>query len=316
MILTVTIPFFAVIGCGYLADRMGVLGEHSRVGLNNFVFYFALPVLLFSLMARSDLGASFDWRFVGAYLLVSLILFGLTWWLSRKLFGLAADQSAMYAAACVYGNTGYVGIPLVVVAFGNAASVPLIICLTIDLAVMLPLTILCVEAGRGSGQRLLDVARQSARALCVNPLIIAIFGGTACSLSGVDLPVVVENFIHLLGASAAPCALFALGSSLVGQPLRAAPVETASISFFKLIVHPIVLWWVMFDVLSVDPLWASAAVVGASMPVAATVYVMAQQTHCYVARSSTAILISTLLSLLTISAAISYLASTVGLQPG
>ena len=60
-ILTVTLPFFAVIACGYLADRFGVLTAASRVGLNNFVFYFSLPVLLFSLMAHSDLSASFDW---------------------------------------------------------------------------------------------------------------------------------------------------------------------------------------------------------------------------------------------------------------
>lgn len=315
-ILTVTLPFFAVIACGYLADRLGVLGAASRVGLNNFVFYFALPVLLFSLMASSDLGASFAWNFVGAYMLVSLSLFALTWWLSGRLFGLNGAESAIHAVACVYGNVGYVGIPLVVVVFGSAASIPVIIILTVDLAVMLPLTILCIEAAQGAQRRLLDVARQSVRALCVNPLVIAILSGTIVALLGIDLPVVVDNFIKLLGAAAAPCALFALGSSLVGQPLRAAPVETASTTFFKLLVHPALLWLVMFKLFSVDPLWGTAAVVGASMPVAATVFVMAQKYQCYVARSSTAILISTLLSLLTISVVISLLSESGGLASG
>lgn len=300
-IWSVTLPFFAVIGCGYLAERFAVLNEASRVGLNNFVFYFSLPVLLFSLMAHSDLGTRFDWSFVGAYLLVSVSLYGLMWWCSPRLFGLNPAEAALHALACVYGNVGYVGIPLVVVAFGSAASVPVIVTLTIDLAVMIPLTILCIETGRGSQQRLLEVAGTSARALFTNPLVLAILGGAAFALLDLRLPQVADNFIKLLGAAAAPCALFALGSSLVGQPLRAAPAETASMCIFKLIVHPAVLWWVMFKVFDVDPLWGAAAVVGASMPVAATVFIMAQQYRSYVARSSTVILISTLLSLATIS---------------
>ncbi len=309
-ILGITLPFFAVIVCGYLADRFGVLTAASRIGLNNFVFYFSLPVLLFSLMAHSDLSASFDWGFVGAYLLVSLVLFGAMAWLTPHWFGLSGPEAALHAVACVYGNVGYVGIPLVVIAFGHAASVPVIITLTLDLAVMIPVTILCIEAGRSSQKNVRAALARSFKALYTNPLVIAIVAGTVFNLLGFGLPKVAENFIKLLGAAAAPCALFALGSSLVGQPLRAAPLETASISLFKLVVHPALLWWVMFDVFHVDPLWGAAAVVGASMPVAATVFIMAQQYQCYVARSSTVTLISTALSLVTITVVISQLSQS------
>ena len=72
-ILNVTIPFFAVIGCGFLSGRLGILGPAGRAGLNGFVFYFSLPVLLFSIMANSDFGEEFEWAFPLAWALVSLL---------------------------------------------------------------------------------------------------------------------------------------------------------------------------------------------------------------------------------------------------
>ena len=65
-ILNVTIPFFAVIGCGYLSGRLGILGHASRAGLNGFVFYFALPALVFSIMSNARFDAGFEWRFLAA----------------------------------------------------------------------------------------------------------------------------------------------------------------------------------------------------------------------------------------------------------
>ena len=46
-ILAVTVPFFALVLCGYLAARRHVLPESAIPGLNAFVLYFALPCMLF-----------------------------------------------------------------------------------------------------------------------------------------------------------------------------------------------------------------------------------------------------------------------------
>ena len=46
-ILAVTIPFFALVLCGWLAAQRGVLPDSAIPGLNAFVLYFALPCMLF-----------------------------------------------------------------------------------------------------------------------------------------------------------------------------------------------------------------------------------------------------------------------------
>lgn len=56
-IINTALPFFALIFCGYGAGRFGLLSEASITGVNAFVFYFALPTFLFSLMASDQLVA-------------------------------------------------------------------------------------------------------------------------------------------------------------------------------------------------------------------------------------------------------------------
>jgi malonate transporter and related proteins len=50
-IVNVALPVFAVILCGYLAGRLGILGQSSSEALNRYVYYFALPPMLFLSMA-------------------------------------------------------------------------------------------------------------------------------------------------------------------------------------------------------------------------------------------------------------------------
>jgi len=308
-ILNVTIPFFAVIGCGYLSGRLGILGHASRAGLNGFVFYFALPALVFSIMSNARFDAGFEWRFLAAWALVSLALFLISFVAARSLFGLSGPDGAIHALGGVYGNIGYVGIPLVVIAFGPDASVPVVICLTIDLVLMIPVGMFFIEASRSSGEsgQLLIVLGKTVRSLVRNPVIVAIAFGTVISAVGWQLPGILNEFVSLLGAAAAPCALFALGSSLHGQPVRGAAAEVGLISLVKLGVHPLLIWYVMFELFGINELWGLAAVVAAAMPVAATVYVLAQQYETYVVRASTAIAFSTMLSLATVTAILAYL---------
>ena len=137
-VLSLVVPFFAVIGCGYGGARL--IGEAGQHGMNNLVLYFALPTLLFSMMARSQLATHFQADFVAAYTIVSLSLFAVTFMIVRLIVTRRRAEAAIYAMGSVYGNTGYMGIPIVAVMLGQTASVPVVISLIIDLAVMVPIT--------------------------------------------------------------------------------------------------------------------------------------------------------------------------------
>jgi malonate transporter len=301
-ILNTALPFFALIFCGYGAGRLRLLSEASVAGVNAFVFYFALPAFIFNLLASSPLAAVVNVPFVAAYLGTGLVVFAVAAVLGRLLFEVRRSEAALQGAAAVLGNTGYMGIPLVAAAFGDRAAIPLVLGLTLEATVLIPLTIILVEAQKGLDAGWSQLLKSITTAMVRNPIIVAIFAGVLLSASGLGLPTPIENFADLLGSSAGPCALFALGATLTGFPISTGIGEVSYMTFFKLLIHPAAIWFATTRIFDVDPLWATVAVLGAALPVAANVFIVAKQYATYVERVSSAILISTAISVVTVSA--------------
>ena len=136
-----------------------------------------------------------------------------------------------------------------------------------------------------------------------NPLLLAVLAGLGFSASGFQLAIMPEQFLKMLAGAAAPSALFALGISLVGQPIRAAVPELTAISLLKLIVHPtmiaaIFLLWPSPQ--PIEPLWIQLAVLFASLPIAANVFALSQFYNVYIGRTATAIMITTICASVTV----------------
>jgi malonate transporter and related proteins len=87
---------------------------------------------------------------------------------------------------------------------------------------------------------------------------------------------------------------------LFRRPAGGSP-EIAWLVLLKLLVQPLVTAGIGFWLLAMDRLWAAAAVTLAALPTGALVFVLAQQYGIYVQRATAAILVSTVLSVITIS---------------
>ena len=62
-ILNIVLPIFAIIIIGYIAGATNVVPKSGAKSLNNFVFYIALPALLFQSTATAPLEQLMNWRF-------------------------------------------------------------------------------------------------------------------------------------------------------------------------------------------------------------------------------------------------------------
>ena len=301
-ILNTALPFFALIFCGYGAGRLRLLDETAAAGVNTFVFYFALPAFLFGLMSSSPIGEVVNTPFIGAYVTASLALFALTALAGLRLFEIGRAEAAVQGLAAVLANTGYMGIPLVSAVFGRESAVPIVVGLTLDGVLMIPLGIVIIESSKGRAEGLTHTALTTFSALARNPLIISIFAGLAVSTTGFNPPTPLANFLDLLGGTAGPCALFALGATLAGRTVAGGTAEVSYMTFMKLVLHPATLFFTTTVIFSVDPLWTTAALLGAALPIAANVFIVARQYNVYVARTSSAILVSTAVSMISVSA--------------
>jgi malonate transporter and related proteins len=302
-ILLKTLPFFAVIGLGYVAGRTRFFSPEATAYLTKFVFYFALSAMLFGFAANLSLGSVFSWSFVWAYLLGS----SLVWMLvaAVALWRRTSPEEAVFEAHTgVIGNVGFLGIPMLSLLLGPQAVGPVLLVLAVDLIVFSSLLTMLVT-GLRSGRVSLATFRILTLGLLRNPMIMSVALGLAWGATGWTLPVPVNEFLTLLGAAATPCALFAIGASLAGR--SAERVEVAAwLSFSKLVMHPASVAVMALGMFDVEPYAAGVMIAAAALPVAGNVFILAQHYGVAPQRVSTAILISTAISVLTVTGVIAW----------
>ncbi len=299
-IFNVVLPVFAIILTGYACGRFGVLGAASSEAINKFVYYVALPVLLFFSMARVDPQQIFNWPFLGAFAAGSIITTVVAIFFARWVFRTKLSEQSMFGMVAIFGNTGYMGIPLCIVAFGEAGALPAIVATVFQTVVMIPFYAVLIEADL-RGEKGMNAAWGVTKSLARNPLMVSSVAGISWSFTGLPLPVSVETFCSILSAAAGPSALFSIGLFMVGKPLFYGFREISALSIFKLLIHPAITYVFFIYVFDVDPLWKAAGILMAALPAGALCFVVAQNYNVYVQRTSAAILFSTLVAVITLS---------------
>ena len=120
-ILAVTVPFFALVLCGWLAARAQVLPTAAIPGLNAFVLYFALPCMLFRFGAGLPVAQLLDPWVLGIYVVVALAIVGAT--IALTLSDAVRHKDAAFGAlVAAFPNTGFMGMPLLTALVGAAAA--------------------------------------------------------------------------------------------------------------------------------------------------------------------------------------------------
>ncbi|MDF2096029.1 AEC family transporter [Aquibaculum arenosum] len=300
-IVNVVLPVFAIMAAGYLSGRAGILGQDSSQALNGFVYYAALPALFFGSLARTPLADVFYWDFIAVFGLGLLAIFFLAAIIARFAFPGGIEFNAMHGFSAIFSNTGYMGVPLLQLAFGQEGVLPAVITTIINGALVIVAGVVVLEVVRAQGQGALQVVRKAGAGVGKNPLFLSAAAGLLWSWGGLPLPASVGNFMDILGAAAGPCALFAIGLFMVGKSLRAGLGEVLWICLLKLVALPALVAWLALVVFELERVWAFSAIIQAALPIGALMFVLASSYEVYVQRATSAILLSTLLSLVTLS---------------
>jgi predicted permease len=296
-VLGAVLPVFGLVACGYLAGRLRIVTQASSHALNQFVYAFALPAMLFVAVYRGSLDEILSGYFLLA-VIVATVGTALVGFLLSHLQGASPAQNTMRALNASFANTGYLGIPLVTVAYGERAALPAALATVATNIVSFALAIVCLELfvnpQRGSVRRALAGV---VRSPLIWPIALAVF----VVAIEVKVPLPIERFATLLAAAAGPCALFAIGLFVSQLSIRAGAAASWQTTTLKLVLHPVLMALLAFWILPVDPFWAKIAVVCAALPLGATAFVLAQRYKLLEAETSTGAVISTVASVLTVS---------------
>jgi malonate transporter len=292
------LPVFGLVGCGYLAGRLKIVTQASSHALNQFVYAFALPAMLFIAVYRGSLEEILSGAFLLAVILATLGTALIGFSLSYYVAGASPAESTMRALNASFANTGYLGIPLVTVAYGERAALPAALATVATNIISFALAIVCLELfvnPRPGG------VRRALTGVVRSPLIWPIALAVLLVFLETKIPLPAERFSTLLAAAAGPCALFAIGLFVSQLSIRAGVQSSWQTTLLKLVVHPLLMALLAFYVLPVDAFWAKIAVVCAALPLGATAFVLAQRYRLLEAETSTGAVVSTAASLLTVS---------------
>jgi predicted permease len=299
-ILSLTVPFFGIILLGAFSRSSGFFDEQAGRILARFAFFVVLPAFMFVSITSAPTSEIANPHFILRYEVVTIFIFALGIIFATRILGLSGRSSGIFALNATYPNYGYIGVPLAILAFGQGAVVPMSMILVCDSIMLLLLTAIFTR-DKGSAD-LSSALMQMLHSMSRNPLLLSVLAGFIFSVSGLTLPDMPIFFLDMLAGAAAPTALFALGITLIGQPIRSARAELGTITVLKLVIHPLLMGVVMLTMPGLDVLWIQTAILFACLPVAANVFALSEFYQSYSGRTATSIMLTTLIASLTVPA--------------
>jgi hypothetical protein len=310
VLVDIIAPVFGLLAFGDAATYTSVFDAAAGRALAAFAFWFAIPVMLFRNMAGQPLPETPPWGYLVAYYGATLVVFALGMALSRRLFRAPLEEQAIIGFGGSYGSVVLLATPLVLTAFGPAATLPFFLILSFHSVLMFAVVTVVIELGRGSRGELRQLPRRVALGLLTNPIPMALLAGLLFRLGGGSLPLAVDKWAGMIASAAGPCALFSMGASLRAYRIGGALPRAGLMMLLKMALLPLLVWLLATQLFALPPLWVAVAVVTAAMPVGVNTYLLAERYQVGQAESAAAILLSTALSIATLAMTLAWLGPT------
>lgn len=297
-VLTIVLPIFGLIYVGYIFRRFKFCTDEWVRILNQFVYYVSLPAVILTSFWQINIRDPKILSIV-ADNTIAMVIYAILLFVIIDVF--AWKRASMKAAAFmvgIVGNTVYIGFPLLGMAFAKENLPYGIAAATVHLVLGLIFSIMAVEYWVIKSKRPLSYFKDFVK----NPFFISLAAGIIFSWIGFEGVVaeMIRKPMTMLGSTASPLALFALGGFLHNKFIKHHLNRAAILTALKLIIFPLFLWLVLWLVGS-SPCFAGMSVIVASMPSAVTAFVIAEKYHLDEELVSNTILLSTAISVITVS---------------
>ena len=309
IVLASLVPVVLLIAIGRWASHAGWLRPDSVKDLSTLLFMVLTPALMFRTMSKVDI-VHLDLTPIAAYFSATLLLYAaVTWW------GRATRHAAAMAISATFGNTVAIGIPVVSLAYGEAALVTLFTIVAVHALILLTLTTVMFEwatrreaaglltsglPGTSAGPGWVAAVGLAVRGGILNPATTPTLLGLLFAQSGWPMPGVLDNTLKLLAAAMGPVALILVGAALATARMGEQAKAALTLALLKNLLLPVLVaasgwaWGLRGTPLTV-------MVVAAAMPIGANAFLFSQRYNVAQSLVTAGVALSTLLALLSVS---------------
>lgn len=256
-VLEIVAPVFVLAGIGFAWVRLGY--DYDVPFVTRLAMTLSVPCLIFVALMRLDVPPAAVTA-LSAAALSAYALLAVAFALLLRAAGL--DQQT-YLAPLIFGNTGNIGLPLALFAFGETGLGYAVVVFAI-MAILSFTFGLWLVAGGGSPVKALR-----------EPMVGATFAGGLFMWNGWRTPTWLTNTLELAGQMAIPLMLITLGVAIAR--LHPSGLRRALLLSVTKVVVSAGLGWAIAQAFSLDPVAAAVLTLQVATPVAVTSYLLAQK---------------------------------------
>lgn len=291
MLLAVVVPIFLLLASGYFTVKFKLLEQQQIVHIGAFVIKVALPAMFLHSIAAKDLNEIWSFEFLAIYAGVSLMLFALAFMLMSKHYAYATNQSAILALGAAMSNSALIGTAVLTLLLGSKALTYVSLTVIFESLILIPL-VLILASSQGRGDHRLSIIKTTLCNLLKNPLFLAVMLGLACCSWQIKIPHYIDEVLAMLGQTASPLALFAIGGGIVGLSVRYINLQAVYLVVSSNLVMPLLVYLGLNYLTDVSREMVYAGTLIAALPMP-SIFAMLGQLHGLNEKVLTPLLIST-----------------------
>ena len=293
MIIAVIVPIFLLLALGYLSVKCQILKKEQVEMVGAFVIKVALPLLFFQFLASKDLHEIWYFEYFAVYTSVTLLLYGFSFWLMRRQFKNTSSHSAVLSLGAAMSNTGLIGTAVLTLLVGQHAMTYTSLVVIIESMILIPMVLILAALGTQHQANLGSLVKSTILMLFQNPLFMGVMLGMACTIFEIRLPIYLDQVFAMIGQTASPLALFAIGGGIVGMSLKYVNLQSFYLVFSSNILMPILMYLGLgrLSHLSQEMIYAGTLIAALPMP---TIFGMLGQAYGLNERTLTPLLMSTI----------------------
>jgi len=290
----IILPVLVVVALGAAIGRWRHLTAQP---LSTLVVYLLAPALVFDALARTEISIDIGLRVALVMIVTLVVMLALaTGWSTVR--GHGPGMRSGFALVATSPNFGNMGLAVATLAFGALGLEVAVLTFVIGafFSYTIGIAIGSMAAGSSWARTLTTPLRY--------PFVYAAAAGVAVNVLAVDLPVAITEPTQLLAGAAIPVMLVVLGLQIRDGIRPTDLPDLAAVSGARLIVAPAVAWLVA-SAIGLDGVTRATLVTVAAMPAAVVTTIIATEFGANPTFVTRAVVLSTLLSMVTLTVLIS-----------
>lgn len=301
IVLNSLFPVFILVILGVLLKQRGFTDTVFLRQSDRLVYYIFFPVMLFWKIGGASYAGGIDWTFCLVTLLVIILMFFLSALVIRGV-PVRDFQAGSFSQSCYRFNT-YIGVAVILTSLGELGVTifGILIGLAIPIINVFAVSTLIWFSGKELSAR--SRLKMLGRALAANPLILGCLAGIVYSRMVGVFPVFIDNSLRLLSMVTLPMALLSIGGSLSFAGVRKHLANSFLAAFLKLLILPL-MGYTAYRFTGISGMEFKVGMIFFCLPASTAIYVLSSQMNSDTELASSAIVLSTLLSFVSLSVAL------------